>query len=148
MKRIIVFIIVGIVLVSLGFGGGLVVGRTVLSPEKGAPASKIEEPGPVFFVGDFISNLGGTGGHVVNFKLSLEMSDPKAIEMIASPNWLARIKNEIILLAKDRVFDDLTSAEGVLSLAEDIKRTINSIMPTIGEKAPVMRVLFEGFVLQ
>ncbi len=148
MKRIVVFIIVGILLVSLGFGGGLIAGRAWLSPEDNGSREKIEEPGPVFFVGDFISNLTGSGNHIVNFKLSLEMSDPKALEMIASPNWLARIKNEIILLAKDRIFEDLTNAEGVLSLAEDIKRTINSIMPAIRDKAPVMRVLFEGFVLQ
>ncbi|MGI6783809.1 MAG: flagellar basal body-associated FliL family protein [Aminivibrio sp.] len=148
MKRIIVFIIVGFLLLSLGFGGGLMAGRLWLSPDNGPAKSSVEEPGPVFFVGDFISNLSGSGSHVVNFKLSLELSDPKAMEMITSPNWIARIKNEIILLAKDRVFEDLTSAEGVLSLAEDIKRTINAIMPAVRDKAPVTRVLFESFVLQ
>ncbi len=66
----------------------------------------------------------------------------------ASSGWLARIKNEVILLAKDRVFEDLTSAEGIMGLAEDIKRTLNSILPPVKEKPPVVRVLFEGFVLQ
>ncbi len=148
MKRIVVFIIVGILLVSLGFGGGLVAGRVWLSPEDNQAREKIEEPGPVFFVGDFISNLAGPGNHVVNFKVSLEMSGPKAVETISSPGWLARVKNEIILLAKDRIFEDLTNAEGVLSLAEDIKRTINGIMHATRDKTPVTRVLFEGFVLQ
>ena len=124
-------------------------GRTWLSPEKGPSSSAtFEEPGPVFFVGDFLSNLAGGGAHVASFKVSLEMSGPKAFEMISSPNWLARIKNEILLLTKDRVFEDLTNAEGVISLAEDIKRTINAIMPPAKDKVPVVRVLFEGFVLQ
>jgi len=76
------------------------------------------------------------------------MSGPKALEMISSQNWLARVKNEVILLTKDRVFEDLTNAEGILSLAEDIKRTVNAIMPPVRDMVPVVRVLFEGFILQ
>jgi flagellar FliL protein len=147
MKRIFIFIIMAIVLISVGFGGGVIAGRTWLNPE-GSTAAKVEEPGPVHFVGDFITNLAGAGNHVVNFKLSLETSGPRALEMISSPSWGARIRNEVILLAKDRVFEDLTSAEGILSLAEDIKRTINAMMPPVRDKAPVTRALFEGFVLQ
>lgn len=149
MKRIILFILLAFFFLALGFGGGLLAGRTWLSPEGGAPSSaNFEEPGPVFFVGDFLSNLAGSGSHVASFKVSLEMSGPKALEMISSPNRLARIKNEILLLTKDRVFEDLTNAEGIVSLAEDIKRTINAITPPDKDKVPVVRVLFEGFVLQ
>lgn len=148
MKRLIFFLLLALLLLILGFGGGLFVGRAWLAPDGSSSSVKVEEPGPVFFVGDFISNLAGAGNHVVNFKLSLEMSSPKAVELISSPNWLARVKNEVILLTKDRVFEDLTSAEGIISLAEDIKRTLNSTMPQVRDKAPVVRVLFEGFVLQ
>ena len=45
-------------------------------------------------------------------------------------------------------FDDLTTAEGIMKLAEDIKRTVNAMMPSVRDKAPVVRVLFEGFILQ
>ena len=148
MKRMLLFLFLALLLLSLGFGGGVFAGRLWMTPEGGASGTVIEEPGPVFFVGDFISNLAGAGSHVVNFKLSMEMSSPRALEMISSPNWLARVKNEVILLAKDRVFEDLTNAEGILSLAEDIKRTVNAIMPPVRDKVPVIRVLFEGFVLQ
>ncbi|MBP6332153.1 MAG: flagellar basal body-associated FliL family protein [Aminivibrio sp.] len=148
MKRILLFLFTALLLLSLGFGGGVFAGRLWMTPEGGASGTKIEEPGPVFFVGDFISNLAGAGNHVVNFKLSMEMSGPKALEMISSQNWLARVKNEVILLTKDRVFEDLTNAEGILSLAEDIKRTVNAIMPPVRDMVPVVRVLFEGFILQ
>lgn len=148
MKRLFMVLLMALVLFVLGFGGGLLAGRTFLSSEGSSPSAKIEEPGPVFFVGDFISNLSGAGNHVVNFKLSLEMEGAKSIEMISSPSWLARIKNEVILLTKDRVFEELTSAEGIMNLAEDIKRTLNSLLPPVKEKPPVVRVLFEGFVLQ
>ena len=148
MKRMLLFLFLALLLLGIGFGGGIFAGRMWLSTEGGSSVTEIEEPEPVFFVGDFISNLCGTRNHVANFKLSMEMSDPKAVEMISSPNWLARVKSEVILLTKDRVFEDLTNAEGILSLAEDIKRTVNAIMPPVRDKAPVVRVLFEGFVLQ
>jgi flagellar FliL protein len=147
MKRIFLFIIMAILLFSVGFGGGIMVGRTWLNPE-GSTSVTIEQPGPVYFVGDFIANLSGAGNHVANFKLSLETSGDRAIEMISSASWLARIRNEVILLVKDRVFDELTTAEGIMQLAEDIKRTINAMMPSVRDKAPVVRVLFEGFILQ
>ncbi len=95
MKRILLFLFTALLLLSLGFGGGVFAGRLWMTPEGGASGTKIEEPGPVFFVGDFISNLAGAGNHVVNFKLSMEMSGPKALEMISSQNWLARVKNEV-----------------------------------------------------
>lgn len=147
MKRIFIFMIVAILLLSIGFGGGIMVGKTWMNPE-GTATVKVEEPGPVFFVGDFIANLSGAGSHVANFKLSLETSGPKAIEMVSSASWVARIRNEVILIVKDRNFDDLTTAEGMMKLAEDIKRMINSMLPPIRDKAPVVRVLFEGFVIQ
>ena len=148
MKRLFMALLMALVRFALGFGGGLFAGRTFMSSEEKSPPTQIEEPGPVFPVGDFISNLAGTGNHVVNFKLSLEMEGPKSMEMVSSSSWLARIKNEVILLTKDRVFEELTSAEGIMNLAEDIKRTLNSILPPVKEKPPVVRVLFEGFVLQ
>ncbi len=147
MKRIILFIIMAILLFSVGFGGGIMVGRTWLNPE-GSTSVTIEEPGPVYFVGDFIANLSGAGNHVANFKLSLEISSDRVMEMVSSASWVARIRNEVILLVKDRVFDELTTAEGIMQLAEDIKRTINAMMPSVRDKAPVVRVLFEGFILQ
>lgn len=147
MKRIFLFIIMAILLFSVGFGGGIMVGRTWLNPE-GSTSVTIEQPGPVYFVGDFIANLSGAGNHVANFKLSLETSGDRAMEMVSSASWVARIRNEVILLVKDRVFDELTTAEGIMQLAEDIKRTINAMMPSVRDKAPVVRVLFEGFILQ
>ena len=147
MKRIILFIIMAILLFSVGFGGGIMVGRTWLNLE-GSTSVTVEEPGPVYFVGDFIANLSGAGNHVANFKLSLEVSSDRAMEMVSSASWVARIRNEVILLVKDRVFDELTTAEGIMQLAEDIKRTINAMMPSVRDKAPVVRVLFEGFVLE
>ncbi len=52
------------------------------------------------------------------------------------------------MLMKDRVYDDLTSAEGALQLAGDIKRSLNRMLPDVGGEAPIVNVLFESMILQ
>ena len=56
----------------------------------------------------------GGGRHVISFTLSLELLDEKAVEVVQAPGWLLRIRNEVLLIVKDKVYDDLTSAEGTL----------------------------------
>ena len=67
---------------------------------------------------------------------------------VQNMGWLVRIKNEILLIAKDKTYDDLNSAEGTVQFQGDIKRVLNSILPNVGGEAPIAQVLFESFVLQ
>ncbi|MDR1978003.1 MAG: flagellar basal body-associated FliL family protein [Synergistaceae bacterium] len=149
MKRIFVFIIVGLVMFGVGFGGGLALGRSMASGESAPPdAKKVAEPGPIVPIGEFTSNLAGSGKHVISFTVSLEALNAKAAEAISAAGWLLRIKNEILLIVKDKIYEDLTSAEGALQFSEEIKRALNAQLPEIRGEAPVVRVLFETFVLQ
>lgn len=114
-----------------------------------APVRKVEDPGPIVSIGEFTSNLAGAGRHVISFAVSLEVLPAEELApLIQNPGWLLRIRNEVLLLAKDKVYDDLTNAEGTLQFANDIKRVINSILPDVKGEAPVVQVLFESFVLQ
>ena len=149
MKRIFVFIIVGLVMFGIGFGGGLVLGRSMAAGEPAASDSKqVPDPGPVVAIGEFTSNLAGSGKHVISFNVSLEALNARAAEIISAAGWLLRIKNEILLIVKDKIYEDLTSAEGALQFSEEIKRSLNAQLPEIKGEAPVVRVLFESFVLQ
>lgn len=149
MKRIVVFVVVGLVMFGAGFGGGLMLGRTMASGDGSAVEERqVKAPGPIVSVGEFTSNLAGAGRHVISFTLSLELLDDKAAEIVQAPGWLLRIKNEVLLIVKDKVYDDLTSAEGALQFAGDIKRTLNSILPEIKGEPLIVQVLFETFVLQ
>lgn len=149
MKRIIVFIVVGLVMFGAGFGGGLMLGRTMASGDGGGgESSPIKNPGPIVSVGEFTSNLAGGGRHVISFTLSLELLNEKAVEIVQAPGWLLRIRNEVLLIVKDKVYEDLTSAEGTLQFAGDIKRALNSILPEIKGEPVVVQVLFEALVLQ
>ena len=150
MKRIVVFIIVGLLMFGAGFGGGLVIGRTmaVKADSAGDGGGKVAEPGPIVPIGEFTSNLAGSGRHVISFAVSIEALNMKAVDILNSVGWLSRIKNEILLIVKDKIYEDLTSAEGALQFSEEIKRTLNSLLPQVKSEAPVVRVLFESFVLQ
>ena len=151
MKRMIVFVVIGLVMFGVGFGGGLMLGRTMASGEGGAAkAREVAEPGPIVTIGEFTSNLAGAGRHVVSFTVSLELVNKKEEIAAAVQNmgWLVRIKNEILLIAKDKTYDHLNSAEGTVQFQGDIKRVLNSILPNVGGEAPIAQVLFESFVLQ
>jgi flagellar FliL protein len=149
MKRIVVFIIVGLIMFGVGFGGGMMFGRSMAVKDDAATDAKnVPDPGPIVAIGEFTSNLAGSGRHVISFSVSLEALNAKSAEMLSSPGWLLRIKNEILLIIKDKIYEDLTSAEGALQFSEEIKRTLNAQLPGIRGEAPVVRVLFESFVLQ
>ena len=149
MKRIIIFVVVGLVMFGAGFGGGLMLGRTMVSGGGATMDTRqVKAPGPIVSIGEFTSNLAGAGRHVITFTLSLELLDAKAVEVVQSPGWLLRVKNEVLLIVKDKVYEDLTSAEGTLQFAGDIKRTLNSILPESKGEPLIVQALFESFVLQ
>ena len=148
MKRIIIFIIVGLLMFGVGFGVGLALGRTMAGGEQSGEVSRVPDPGPIAPLGEFTSNLAGSGRHVISFSVFLEVLNVRAVEIVNSPGWHLRIKNEILLIVKDKIYEDLTSAEGALQFSEEIKRSLNSQLPHIKGEAPVVRVLFESFVLQ
>ena len=149
MKRILVFVIAGLVVFGAGFGGGLLLGRSMSTGEgTSAETRKVEAPGPIVPVGEFTSNLAGSGKHVISFTVALETLNAKAAEIVSSTGWLLRIKNEILMIVKDKVYEDLTSAEGTLQFSEEIKRALNAQLPDVKGEVPVVRVLFETFVLQ
>ena len=95
-----------------------------------------------------LANLALIVGIVITFTLSLELLNEKAVDVIQAPGWLLRIKNEVLLIVKDKVYEDLTSAEGTLQFAGDIKRTLNFILPESKGEPLIVQALFESFVLQ
>ena len=152
MKRIIVFVIVGLVMFGAGCGAGVFLGRMMASGdgEGGSQGGReIQAPGPVISIGEFTSNLAGPGRHVLDFSLSLELVNrEEAVALLQTPGWMVRIRNEVFLLIADRTYDDLNSAEGKLQFAGDIKRVLNSILPDVGGEPPIVQALFERIVTQ
>ena len=148
MKRMVIFIVIGAVLFAAGIGGGMFFGRSFGGGDSGAGDMSVAPPGPIIPAGEFTVNLAGPGNRLLSFNISLEILDAKVDEMIRTQNWLPRMRNEILLLAKDKVYEDLTRAEGVVQLGEQIRRTLNIILPNSEGEVPIVRVMFESFILQ
>jgi flagellar FliL protein len=149
LKKILSFLIVAVVSFSLGMGGGIFAGKVWFSDASNdGRATQEQTVGPVFPLGDFTANLAGSENHVVSFNLSLEMSSAKALESVQQEAWKARVKSEILLSVKDRVFEDLKSSEGLLELSEDLKKKLNAMLPKNKGSVAVNRVLFQGLVVQ
>ena len=149
MKRMMIFIIVGLMLFGAGIGGGIFWGRKFANNDDGSGAKKIAAPGPIVAIGDFTVNLAGAGGNrILSFTVSIEALNSKTGDSIKSQNWLPRIRNEILLVGKDKVYEDLTKAEGVIQFGEQIKKSLNTILPHTSGEVPIVRVMFESFVLQ
>jgi flagellar FliL protein len=146
-KKILIFAVVGIFCLAVGFGAGFVF-KPETSPDVTSQGRVVPPPGPVISVGEFTTNLAGPGGRVLSCAVSVEARDSSAEQLLGSPNWIPRIRSEILLIIKDRVYEDLTSAEGMLRLSEEIRRRLNSILPNANGEVPVVRVLFESFVMQ
>jgi flagellar FliL protein len=149
MKRMMIFIVIGLMLFGAGIGGGIIWGRKSNNYDDGSGEKKIAAPGPVVSIGEFTVNLAGAGGNrILSFSVSLEALNAKTGDMIKSQNWLPRIRNEILLVGKDKIYEDLTKAEGVIQFGEQIKKTLNTILPHTRGEVPIVRVMFESFVLQ
>ncbi|MBR1671347.1 MAG: flagellar basal body-associated FliL family protein [Fretibacterium sp.] len=151
MKRIIIFVIVGLVMFGAGFGGGMVLGRS-MSPGEGeggaSNARVVPEPGPIVSIGDFSGVLAGGGNHSFTIALSMELvSREEAVAIVQAPGWFARIRNEVNLLLKDRTYNDMNSAEGALQFAGDIKRVLNALLPDVKGEAPIAQILFDSFTV-
>jgi len=149
MKRMVFFIIIGLLLFAAGIGGGIYFGRSLNKvADDGSGNVQIAAPGPVLSIGEFTVNLAGPGNRMLSFSVSLESINARADERIRTQNWLPLIRNQILLLAKDRVYEDLTRSEGVIQFGEQIKRTLNTVLPTLNGEVLIVRVMFESFVIQ
>ncbi len=149
MKRLLIFILIAVVALVLGVGGGIFVGRNFLG--KPVPVSQGDQgfvPGPVVPLGGFTVNLADKEVHVLRAQIALELTSDKAGKEIAQPSWQSLLRNDVLLLLKDQRYDDMRSGEGMLELAQQLKRRLNAILPLVDRKPPVLRVLFEEFIIQ
>ena len=93
-------------------------------------------------------NLADKEVHVLRAQIALELTSEKAGEDVAQPAWQSLLRNDVLLLLKDQRYDDMRSGEGMLELAQQLKRRLNAILPLVDKKPPVLRVLFEEFIIQ
>ena len=112
-------------------------------------AREVVQPGPVVSLGQFTSNLAGTGHHVIACEISLELiAKDKAIELLQTPGWIVRVRHEIFAFLRGKNYNEFTGAEGTMQLAKDIRKLLNEILPDVEGESPIVNVWFESIILQ
>ena len=149
-KRFLFIIIIGVVCLILGIGGGVFLGIKFFgSPQTIHDTSgDFSKPGAIINLGDFTVNLADKEPHIARFNLALELADPTLVTEFSDEGWISKMKNEVILTCKDRYYDDLRTADGVMALAQDITKRLNAILPAFKGGLPVRSALFQEFILQ
>jgi flagellar FliL protein len=146
-KRTLVMVVVVILVLVVGLGGGLFVGlKYFSSPPETTTEVQIPDPGPMLDLGQFTSTMADPEIHVVTAKVTVELEGPDVITRLADPGWGIMMKDEILKTLKDQRYDNVRYAEGMEKLKQDLKVRLNAILPRVGDKAAVRRVLFDEFM--
>jgi flagellar FliL protein len=148
-KRTVVTLIVGLIVLIGGIGGGLYAGlKYFSSPPEITEEAQIPTPGPMLDLGQFTSTMADPETHVVRVKVTVELSGPNVLTKLADPGWNVVMKDEILKTLKDQRYDNVRYAEGMEKLKQDLKSRLNAILPRVDDSAAVHRVLFDEFMTQ
>ncbi len=149
-KKLLLMVGIGVVFLIIGAAVGYFIGVKFFGGEKVVVVEKkaIQPPGPTIDLGEFNVNLADEEPHLVRMRIVLELTNNDALTIVNDPDWQVKIKNEIILTTKDRKYVDLLGSEGVMELANDIRKRLNSMLPLAKGKPPVKGVYFVEFLVQ
>jgi flagellar FliL protein len=148
-KRTIVTVIVGLVVLIVGIGGGLYAGlKYFSSPPEITEEAEIPNPGPMLDLGQFTSTMADPESHVVRVKVTAELSGPNVSTKLTDSGWIVIMKDEILKTLKDQRYENVRYAEGMEKLKQDLKSRLNAILPRVDGSAAVNRVLFDEFMTQ
>jgi flagellar FliL protein len=148
-KRTVVTVVVGLVVLIAGIGGGLFAGlKYFSSPPEITEETQIPNPGPMLDLGQFTSTMADPEIHVVRVKVTVELSGPNVVARLTDPGWTVMMKDEILKTLKDQRYDNVRYAEGMEKLKQDLKARLNAILPRVDNSVAVGRVLFDEFMTQ
>ncbi|MDR1650878.1 MAG: flagellar basal body-associated FliL family protein [Synergistaceae bacterium] len=149
-KRTMMLVVVGVVVLVVGIGGGLLVGLKYFSPapETANREAQIPDPGPMVDLGQFTSTMADPEVHVVKVKVTLELASANVSLRLTDPGWTVMMKDEILKTLKDQRYDNVRYAEGMEKLKQDLRARLNVILPRVDGNAAVNRVLFDEFMTQ
>jgi flagellar FliL protein len=148
-KRTVVTVVVGLVVLIVGIGGGLYAGlKYFSSPPEITAETQIPNPGPMLDLGQFTSTMADPEIHVVRVKVTVELSGPNVTTRLTDPGWTVMMKDEILKTLKDQRYENVRYAEGMEKLKQDLKARLNAILPRVDGSVSVNRVLFDEFMTQ
>lgn len=154
LKKMGTILAVILVVLLLGVGGGVVIGRLMagegVEPTQAGEKTKVY---PLCDLGEFKVSLPGSkyvDGHLMVFEPVLELENEKVAQTFNGEEyWRALFRNEVLSEVMAHSVDSFQTPEGMLDLAAALRSRLNAAAPDFGEvTVPIRRVLFESFILQ
>jgi flagellar FliL protein len=161
-KKLLLIILGAVVLLALAGGAAwyFLFARHVVVVEGDIEevVEKVVNKGPPSFLplDTMVMNLADPGGErIVQVGITLELSDPKAADLVKQ--YLPKIRSTILLKLSERTSQEVLQREGKAKLAADILEEAQSIFPEVDSKdknndahlqKPILKVLFTSFIVQ
>ncbi len=135
-------LVIGLVVLVV-FGGGFFVYKTYISEMLAERAARRAAAPVLYSMSNILVNLSDAGGkRYLKVNLELQLEDQAVIDELKTYNHAVR--DTVILLLSGKVYDDISSPAGKLTLKREIITRLNRILT----KGEVKDVYFTEFLVQ
>ena len=144
-KKLIIFIIIPLIFVSVGAVFFVVWNKTSFfsSQTEKVPENNSEVIRSVYSLDTFIVNLADKGGRrFLRVTMDLELKDESLAGEI--DKRLSQIKDSILMILPTKRFEDINSVEGKIALRDEIMTKLNSLL----KDGSITNIYFVEFVIQ
>ena len=144
-KKLIIFIIIPLIFVSVGAVFFVVWNKTSFfsSQTEKVPENNSEVIRSVYSLDTFIVNLADKGGRrFLRVTMDLELKDESFAGEI--DKRLSRIRDSILMIMPTNRFEDINSVEGKIALRDEIMTELNSFL----KDGSITNIYFVEFVIQ
>lgn len=144
-KKLIIFIIIPLIFVSVGAVFFVVWNKTSFfsSQTEKVPENNSEVIRSVYSLDTFIVNLADKGGRrFLRVTMDLELKDESLAGEI--DKRLSQIRDSILMIIPTKRFEDINSVEGKIALSDEIMTKLNSFL----KDGSITNIYFVEFVIQ
>jgi flagellar FliL protein len=144
-KKLIIFIIIPLIFVSVGAVFFVVWNKTSFfsSQTEKVPENNSEVIRSVYSLDTFIVNLADKGGRrFLRVTMDLELKDESLAGEI--DKRLSQIRDSILMIIPTKRFEDINRVEGKIALSDEIMTKLNSFL----KDGSITNIYFVDFVIQ
>lgn len=147
-KKIILFVLIGILSVGAGIGGTWYFMKQQQEDGSDVTAKKKKKPTTFIKLESFTVNLQSDNREprYLQVELSLKANESEAVKIIE--NKKPEVRNQILLLLSSKKPSEINTLEGKQKLSQEIIQAIRSKVDSEDLEDDILDVLFTSFIIQ
>ena len=147
-KKIILFVLIGILSVGAGIGGTWYFMKQQQEDGSDVTAKKKKKPTTFIKLESFTVNLQSDDRepHYLQIELSLKANESEAVKVIE--NKKPEVRNQILLLLSSKKPSEINTLEGKQKLSQEIIQAIRAKVDSEDLEDDILDVLFTSFIIQ